>query len=214
MCYSVAGLESWLRGLPAERAKILHMRMDDIHPADSDTAWVAQFPDRLDLNGAQLPLRYHFAPGEPDDGVTLQVPVSVLGQLTPGVVDRLVPGLLREKVTLLLKSLPKALRRQLVPIPDYVERCLQVLPVSDAPLTQVLGAAIKQLTGVHIPEDAWQPEQLPDFLQLRIRVLDADLRRQVAVSRDLAGLQKEHAGQARALPRDRRKPAAPTPNSA
>ncbi len=197
--HSVAGLETWLRGLPKGRAKLLHMRLEDLHRADADTEWVAQFPDRLDVNGTRLPLRYHFAPGEADDGVTLQVPVSMLGQLTPGVVDRLVPGLLREKVTLLLKSLPKAIRRQLVPIPDYAERCLQAMPVSDAPLVQVLGATLKQLAGVHIPEDAWQPEQLPDYLRLRIRVLDEELRRPVAVSRDLATLQREHAGTARIL---------------
>ena len=197
--HSVAGLETWLRGLPKARAKVLHMRLEDLHRQDADTEWVAQFPDHLDVNGTRLPLRYHFAPGEADDGVTLQVPVSMLGQLTPGVVDRLVPGLLREKVTLLLKSLPKSIRRQLVPIPDHAERCLQAMPVSDAPLVQVLGATLKQLTGIHVPEDAWQPEQLPDYLRLRVRVLDEELRRPVAVSRDLAALQQEHAGTARTL---------------
>jgi ATP-dependent helicase HrpA len=198
--YSVAQLESWLRGLPAARAKVLHMRMQDLQRAAADDEWVAQFPDHLDLNGTRLPLRYHFAPGEADDGVTLKIPVSVLGQLTPGRVDRIVPGLLREKVTLLLKSLPKALRRQLVPVPDYAERCLAAMPVSDAPLVQVLGATLKRLTGIHIPEDAWQPQQLPDYLQLKIRLLDEAGRSQLAVSRDLASLQKEFAGKARALP--------------
>ncbi|MCG6967900.1 MAG: ATP-dependent RNA helicase HrpA [Chromatiaceae bacterium] len=198
--YSVAQLESWLRGLPAERAKILHMRMQDLQRADMDADWVAQFPDRLDLHGTRLPLHYHFTPGEPDDGVTLALPVTVLGQLTPGLVDRVVPGLLREKVTALLKGLPKALRRQLVPIPDVAERCLQAMPVSDAPLIQVLGATLKQLTGVHVPEDAWQPEQLPEHLRLRIRLLDAEGRGELAVSRDLAMLQRDFAGQARAMP--------------
>jgi len=198
--YSVAQLESWLRGLPPERRKLLHMRLQDLQPADLDVDLVAQFPDYLELNGTRLPLRYHFAPGEPDDGVTLQVPVTVLGQLTPGLVDRIVPGLLREKVTLLLKGLPKVLRRQLVPVPDYAERCLQAMPASDAPLIQVLGATLKQLAGLHIPEDAWQPGQLPDYLQLRIRVLDEQGRTELAVSRDLARLQQEYAGRARAMP--------------
>ena len=198
--HSVAQLESWLRGLPKPQAKVLHMRMQDLQPADLDADWVAQFPDRLDLNGTRLPLSYHFAPGEADDGVTLKVPVTVLGQLTPGLVDRLVPGLLREKVTLLLKSLPKALRRQLVPVPDYAERCLQTMPLSDAPLVQVLGATLKQLAGIHIPEDAWQPQQLPDYLRLRIRLLDEEGRSELAVSRDLAGLQRDFAGKARVLP--------------
>lgn len=198
--YSVVQLESWLRRLPPERAKVLHMRMQDLQAADLDTGWVAQFPDHLDLNGTRLPLSYHFGPGDRDDGVTLQVPVSVLGQLKPGLIDRVVPGLLREKVTLLLKSLPKSLRRQLVPVPEYAERCLQAMPVSDAPLVQALGTTLKKLTGIHIPEDAWQPEQLPDYLRLRVRVLDEEGRGELAVSRELAGLQKEFAGKSRAMP--------------
>jgi ATP-dependent helicase HrpA len=197
--YSVTGLESWLRSLPREKAKILHMRMQDLQRGATDTAWLAQFPDALEINGTRLPLRYHFAPGQSDDGVTLQVPVSMLGQLTPGVVDRLVPGLLLEKVTALLKSLPKRLRRELVPIPDYAARCVESLPTSDAPLVQVLGSVLKEMSSIHVPEDDWQADQLPDYLRLRLRVLDEDLRKTIAVSRDLAALQKEHAGRARAL---------------
>ena len=63
---------------------------------------------------------------------------------------------------MLLKSLPKVLRRQLVPVPDYAERCLEAMPLSDAPLNFAgVGATLKQLAGIHIPEDAWHPEQLP-----------------------------------------------------
>jgi ATP-dependent helicase HrpA len=196
----VAQLEAWLRSLPPERARLLHMRPEDLQAADIGADWVAQFPDRLEVNGNQLPLRYHFAPGDPDDGVTLSVPVTILGQLSPGLVDRLVPGLLREKATLLLKGLPKALRRQLVPIPDFAERCLQVLPVSDAPLVQTLGATLKQLSGIHVPEDAWQPEALPDHLRMRIRLLDESGQQEIAASRDLAALQRDFGARARAAP--------------
>ncbi|WP_078119399.1 ATP-dependent RNA helicase HrpA [Thiosocius teredinicola] len=197
--YSIAQLESWLRELPRDRAKVLHMRMEDLQRADMDADWVAQYPDSLDLNGSRLPLRYHFAPGESNDGVTLTVPAAVLGQLTPGVVDRVVPGLLLEKITLLLKSLPKAIRRQLVPIPEYAERCLQALPMSDAPLVQTLGSTLKQLAGIHVPEDSWQPDQLPAHLNLQLRVLDDDGRSTLAMSRNLHDLQKRYAGAARKL---------------
>lgn len=200
--YSVAQLETWLRGLPREQAKVLHMRMQDLQRADMEADWVAQFPDSVDLNGSRLPLSYHFAPGDNNDGVTLTVPAAVLGQLSAGLVDRVVPGLLREKITALLKSLPKAIRRQLVPIPDYAERCMQALPLSDAPLVQTLGATLKQLAGLHVPEDAWQPEQLPPHLHLRLRVLDDDGRSTLAVSRDLLDLQKRYAGTARKMTGD------------
>jgi ATP-dependent helicase HrpA len=197
--YSLAQLESWLRSLPAEQAKILHMRREDLLRSDPSADWETGFPDRLDLNGTRLPYRYCFAPGDDSDGVTLQLPVTVLGQLTAGMVDRVVPGLLREKITQLLKGLPKSLRRQLVPIPEYVERCMAALPVSDAPLIQVLAATLKQLSGVHVPEDAWQVEALPTHLRLRIRLMDESGRRELAVSRDLLDLQKTFSGGAHAL---------------
>ena len=202
--YSVVQLETWLRRLPREQAKLLHMRRSDLLRSEIDDDTQIQFPDEWNLEGTRLPLSYRFAPGETGDGVTLSVPASVVAQLTPGRVDRLVPGLLREKVTALLKRLPKSLRRQLVPIPDYAERCLAELPLSDAPLVQTLGAILKRLTGVHIPEDAWQPDQLPDYLRLRIRLLDDSGRRELAVSRDLAGLQKDYGGRARPMIADQR----------
>ncbi|MCB1800924.1 MAG: ATP-dependent RNA helicase HrpA [Gammaproteobacteria bacterium] len=195
--FSVAALEGWLRKLPVDRRKLLHMRREDLVRDLPGDDWVARFPDHLELNGTRLPLRYHFEPGADDDGVTLTLPVNVIGQLSPGRVDRLVPGLLLEKITLLLKSLPKSLRRQLVPVPAFAERCLDMLPTTDVPLVQSLGAIIKQLTGTHVPEDAWQPEQLPPHLQLRIRVLDEDLKRELQTSRDLVELQQVFAGRQR-----------------
>ena len=199
--HGVARLEKWLRGLPPERRKVLHMRIEDLLPAAPDTGWLVQYPDHVDLNGTHLPLHYRFAPGEGGDGVTLEVPVAVLGQLSQGRVDRVVPGLLLEKITLLLKSLPKSLRRRLVPVPDYAERCLAAMPESDAPLVQVLGATLKQLTGIHIPEDAWRPDQLPPHLQMNIRLMDETGRGELAVSRELGSLQKEFSGRGQSLPR-------------
>jgi ATP-dependent helicase HrpA len=198
--YSVAQLESWLRELPASQRKLLHMRTADIVKTAPDAQQAERFPDVLALNESRLPLSYRFAPGEADDGVTLSVPVSMIGQVTPGIADRLVPGLLREKLTALIKGLPKSLRRQLVPVPDVVERCLAVLPESDAPLVQTLGQVLKDSLGVTVPEDAWRPEQLPDHLRLRIRLLDAAGKKTLAVSRDIATLHRDFSGRAGATP--------------
>lgn len=192
--YSVAQLERWLRGLPRREAKVLHMRMEDLLKTPIDGLGMEQYPDQLELNGSRLPLRYRFAPGESDDGVTLSVPVSMIGQVTTGVADRLVPGLLREKITALIKGLPKTLRRQLVPVPDYVERCLAAMTPSDAPLVQSLGKILKQTAGVSIPEDAWCPDDLPEHLRLRVRVLDVEGKKTLAVSRDIAALQRDYGG--------------------
>jgi len=198
--YSVAQLESWLRELPASQRKLLHMRTSDIVKTSPDAQQAERFPDVLALNESRLPLSYRFAPGESDDGVTLSVPVSMIGQVTPGIADRLVPGLLREKLTALIKGLPKSLRRQLVPVPDVVERCLAALPESDAPLVQTLGQVLKDTLGVAVPEDAWQPGQLPDHLRLRIRLLDAAGQKTLAVSRDIATLHRDFSGRTGAAP--------------
>ena len=194
--YSVPQLESWLRGLPHAARKCLHMRMDDIVRTRLDDDTPERFPDALELNGSRLPLAYRFAPGESDDGVTVSVPVSMIGQVTPGIADRLVPGLLREKLTVLIKTLPKQLRRQLVPIPDTVERCLEILPASDTPLVQTLGRLLKEQFGVSVPETAWRTGDLPEHLQLRVRLLDGEGRKTLGISRDVSALQREFAGQA------------------
>ena len=192
--YSTAQLEKWLRK-QGDKAKTLHMRVEDVrlHAEGIDQA---QFPDHLDLNGMQLPLSYHFEPGSNADGVTVHVPLPLLNQLSEGHVDWLVPGLIGEKVIALLKGLPKSLRRQFVPVPDYARRCLDLLQPGEQPLRQVLGAVLKQLTGVHVPEDAWQDGQLDPFLRMRIRLLSADGMETLDTSRDLLVLQRDYADQA------------------
>ena len=192
--YSVAQLETWLRQQPRSQAKCLHMRVADILKVEPAKETAEQYPDHLDLNDSRLPLHYRFSPGEEDDGVTLSVPVSMIGQVTPGVADRLVPGLLLEKITALLKGLPKSLRRQLVPVPDYAERCLAALPASDAPLIQSLGQVLRDIAGVTVPEDAWSVDALPQHLQLRLQVLDPQGKKPLDVSRDIAALQQTYAG--------------------
>jgi len=191
--YSTAQLEKWLR--KQSNKKLLHMRLEDIQrsPHGLDQA---QFPDHLSLNGVQLPLSYHFEPGNEADGVTVHVPLPLLNQLDEGHVDWLVPGMIEEKVVALIKSLPKSLRRQFVPVPDYAQRALAIMQPGGAPLRQALGAALKQLTGVHVPEDQWHGDELDNYLRMRIRLLSADGIEVIAHSRDLLALQRDYADQA------------------
>ena len=116
--YSTPQFEQWLRQACATQPKLLHLRLEDLlrQPLDRDAA---QFPDRLDLGGMELPFEYRFEPGAEADGVTLVVPVAVLNQVTEGRASWLVPGLLQERIVALLRSLPKALRKHFVPAPDF-----------------------------------------------------------------------------------------------
>jgi ATP-dependent helicase HrpA len=192
--YSTPQFEEWLRQATMQHPKLLHMRMDDLLRPGAAGVEQAQFPDTLDIDGMALPLEYHFQPGSEADGVTLACPAVVLNQVTEGRADWLVPGLLRDKAVTLIKGLPKALRRNFVPVPDYADRALAGLAPCDTPLVQALGAALKQLSGVHVPEDAWDTASLPDFMKLRVRVVDAQ-GKTLGAGRDLPLLQRTYTGQ-------------------
>lgn len=159
------------------------------------------YPDAVELSqGLSLPLSYAFAPGAPQDGVTVDVPLGVLdavAQRTSGEsLAFTVPGLREELVTALLRTLPKQQRRALVPIPDRVR---QVLPHIDPgePLLPALERELRRAAGVVVPPDAWQPDQVPDHLRATFRVLD-DQQRPLATGKDLAALTAQVAPQARA----------------
>ncbi|MGZ4667174.1 MAG: ATP-dependent RNA helicase HrpA [Blastococcus sp.] len=166
---------------------------------------VEDYPDEVHLTqGLTLPLSYAFAPGTADDGVTVDVPLAVLDGLVDGGASATsgeslaftVPGLREELVTALLRTLPKQLRRGLVPIPDRVR---EVLPHIDPgePLLPALERELRRATAVTVPPDAWAPDQVPDHLRATFRVLD-DQQRPLATGKDLAELRRRVAPQSRA----------------
>jgi len=192
--YSKPQFEQWLRKATQGHARLLHLRMQDLLRRDAHEVTESLYPDALAIGAMRLPLEYHFAPGEESDGVTLVVPAAVLRQVTDGRADWLVPGLLREKVIALLKSLPKALRRHFVPVPDVAEKCLALLQPGDTPIVQALGAALKRLTNVHVPETAWNADSLPEHLRLRLRIVDAK-GNTLGAGRQLHRLREQYANQ-------------------
>ena len=189
--YSTPQFEKWLRQATRRQPKLLHMRLQDLTRPEAGAVSEEAFPDTLDIDGTPLPLRYHFEPGQPADGVTLQIPLGILNQVSEERCQWLVPGLLKERIVALLRSLPKSLRRSFVPIPDYADACLRALEPSDRPLTRALGEQLKAMTGVHVPEDAWHEEQLPEHLRMHFQLLD-DRGRVLASGRDLLQLKQRH----------------------
>ncbi len=188
--------EKWLRHASRTQPKLLHMRLGDLLRQPSGELG-QDFPDGFPLGGMQLPLEYAFDPGQKADGVTLVLPIELVNQVPEERCQWLVPGLLRERVIALMRGLPKALRKSFVPIPDYADRCLAALQPSDRPLTQALAEQLKQLTGVHVPEDAWEGIELPEHLRMRFRLVDAN-GRTLDAGRDLQALKRRHRGQAKA----------------
>ncbi|MGY1778537.1 ATP-dependent RNA helicase HrpA [Geodermatophilus sp. SYSU D00804] len=161
----------------------------------------ADFPDEVPLTqGLTLPLSYAFAPGAPEDGVTVDVPLAVLDTVAERTSGEslafTVPGLREELVTALLRTLPKQLRRALVPIPDRVREVLPHISPTE-PLLPALERELRRAAAVVVPPDAWRPAEVPAHLRATFRVLD-DEQRPLATGKDLQALRREVAPAGRA----------------
>ncbi|PWV74574.1 ATP-dependent RNA helicase HrpA [Halomonas sp. A11-A] len=217
------GFEAWRKQAEAQDPDVLKFDRAALLAREASEVTERDYPDELVLGGVRYPLAYHFAPGAPDDGVTLTVPAAMLPQLPLARLEWLVPGLLREKCIALMKSLPKAVRRQVVPIPDWVDAALEALVPDDVPLTEALGEFLRRRTGVRVHPDDWQRDQLEPHLVMNLRVVDHE-GRVIGQGRDARALERrfeEAAGQgARALAEEVRMeapvaglPEAPLPES-
>jgi ATP-dependent helicase HrpA len=199
---SVAGLDSWFGALPADRKKSLEWSLVDLLPGEGSEA--DRFPKYFPLGDVRLALHYRFEPGADDDGVTLDVPLHLLGALDAVRLGWLVPGLVEEKATELIRSLPKPSRRNYVPAPDFARAFFQAHPQPEADsLAGTLARFLTRTTGAPVTALDFDEDALPPHLRMAIRLGD-DTGRVLAVSRDLAALkarfgeQAEHAFAARA----------------
>ena len=129
-----------------------------------------RYPDRVELGRGRYRCSYRFDPGQPDDGLTVTIPVTVTASIPPGQTDQLVPGLLQEKIETLLKRLPKQYRRQLVPIARTAEIVADEIDAGNEALISALGKLIFRRFGVDIPGTAWSTEGLPEHLIMRIAI--------------------------------------------
>ena len=145
------------------------------------------FPPTLKLGANEFRLEYHFEPGAARDGVTMTVPVALLNQVSAARTDWLVPGLLKEKVQTLAKSIPQRLRHKLGPLADFAESFVAAAKPSDVPLTTAIARHIRAELNLDIPQDAFRPDSAPPHLAMNYLVVD-EHGRQLAVGRNLAEL--------------------------
>ncbi|MEU9506168.1 ATP-dependent RNA helicase HrpA [Micromonospora sp. NPDC048170] len=150
----------------------------------------ADYPDEWSADGVALPLTYRFEPGTATDGVTVDIPLPLLNQVPAESFDWQVPGLREELVVALIRSLPKAVRRNFVPVPDYARAALAAMPAGEEPLLDALTRQLRRMTGVTVPRDAWDTERLPAHLRVSFRVLDEE-NKPVAEGKDLPALQRQ-----------------------
>ena len=172
--YSVQMLKDQIKKRSGDR--FLRLKKQDLMNYDPDAGELGQFPLSTKITGQRFTYRYHFQPGEDDDGVTIQVPVSLAASVPKETFDWLVPGLIKEKIESLIKGLPKAYRKKLVPVNETVEIICRELPRSKQSLLSALGELILQRFGVDIPASAWPIESLPDHLKMRISMIAPDGR--------------------------------------
>ncbi|MGG7605639.1 ATP-dependent RNA helicase HrpA [Massilia sp. BKSP1R2A-1] len=195
-----AGFEKWYKDASRDNPKLLFLNREELMRHEAAGVTTELFPKTMNVTGIEMGLTYHFEPGSPRDGVTLAVPLFALNQIPQERAGWLVPGMLKEKVHLLLKSLPQKLRRHCVPLPDYAakffERHQDPLRFARGDLIDALIADIHMHTSARVLTTDFKLETLPAHLFMNFKVID-EHGRQLDMGRNLATLQAELGGQAR-----------------
>ncbi len=185
----------WLRADP-ERDAMLRMSEADVTSDHLLSVPAYLFPDTLEIAGTACALSYRFEPGDARDGVTVRVPLVLLPRLQRSHFDRLVPGLLSEKVAALLRSLPKRWRRQFSPVRDFAMAAVEALDGHDGPLDSALAAILSRLAGSEVPAELLDEGALEPHLRCLIELVGED-GEVLAAARDLAQLEQARYGDAR-----------------
>jgi ATP-dependent helicase HrpA len=196
--------ERWWKDARRREPELLTLPRELLRAADAE---VDDSPTEWRDGTLSLPLSYRFEPGADDDGVTIHVPLEQVGELRADEFSWLVPGLRLELVIALIRSLPKELRKPLVPVPEVAAEALRRLTRTHPPREPLLDALARELErrGVRIPREAWDVSRLPPHLRMRFRVEDSG-REVVAEGEDLDALREA------VKPRLREQLAAATPS--
>lgn len=143
------------------------------------------FPDKVSLGNTALPVTYNYKPGEENDGVTVQVPAQLAGHLTSGQIQWMVPGIREELANVMLRALPKVIRRQLMPIDPKAREIAAAFDPGRDDFLSALADFITRRYRIHVRAEDWPPQSLPAHLQPRVEVLDPKKNTVIAASRDL-----------------------------
>jgi ATP-dependent RNA helicase HrpA len=213
---SIADFEPWRAQAERREPLLLHMSRADLMLREAPEAGGERFPDELEIGGNRLPLRYRFEPGAPDDGVTLVIPDALLDAAQEEQIAWLVPGWRLEKIIAMLRELPKARRKRLVPVPEHGRQALAALtarrdgggrPGELPPFHASLADWIAGRIGESVTGAQLASLPLPEWLRMNIRVVD-EQDRVLAEGRDLSVLRRRLLGTAAAA---RAAPAAAQP---
>ncbi|MCG5213867.1 ATP-dependent RNA helicase HrpA [Streptosporangium sp. KLBMP 9127] len=188
---SARHFDSWWKQARHEQPTLLTFSTDMLVNEGADVS-TRDYPDTWRQLGQRMKLTYQFEPGTDADGVTVHVPLQVLNQVSADGFDWQIPGLRGELITALIRSLPKNVRRNFVPAPDFARRVLAGVEPGGEPLLAAMERELFKLTGVRVAREEWQVDQLPDHLRVTYRVVD-ERKRTIAEDKDLAALKKRLA---------------------
>ncbi len=169
--YDVASLRRWLKSPEGDEAS-LRMRVEDFVDLQGSADHADSFPSQMEIGAMTLPVKYNFQADADDDGVTLVVPSKAVGQLLDHRMGWLVPGLLEEKVVALIRSLPKSLRRNFVPVPDTAREIAAEIDFGQGDLLATLAGHLRQRSGERVAPSDFDLTKLPRHLNINIRVVD------------------------------------------
>ncbi|MBS0557940.1 MAG: ATP-dependent RNA helicase HrpA [Proteobacteria bacterium] len=193
---TAAAFDAWYRRAPAAEQAAMRWSLDDVL-ASTPGLRASDFPATMAFAGHRLKLEYRFVPGDAADGVTLQVPLAFVNAVSALSCDWLVPGLLADKVAELIRGLPKSLRRNFVPAPDFARAFAQAEAPRDESVIKALAGYLQRVTGVEVSERDFAAIELPAHLAMRFRVHD-EQGKTLAEGRDIDALRGEWGAAANA----------------
>ena len=187
--------QAWLKTAERDNPHLLFLSRDDLMQHAAAHITEEQFPKHWQTADGKFKLSYRFEPHHPLDGVTLTLPLTVLNRISPAALEWLVPGMIREKIQLQIKALPKQIRRICVPVPEFITQFLSQNPDRNAPILPQLAQAIAKTVGdirilEQINQDEWAASRLPEHCYFNLRIID-DGGQELAMGRDLIQIQQQ-----------------------
>ncbi len=184
---SARHFDSWWKLTSREQPELLNFAKEMLIKEGASNVSKLDYPNVWQQGNLKLRLSYQFEPGTEADGVTVHVPLPLLNQVEENGFEWQIPGVRRELIIALIKSLPKPVRRNLVPAPNYADAFLGRVTPMELPLLESLEREFRRMTGITIDREAWQCDQVPDHLKITYRVVDEN-NRKLNEGRDLAAL--------------------------
>ncbi|WP_424407615.1 ATP-dependent RNA helicase HrpA [Pasteurella sp. PK-2025] len=179
--------DSWWKKASQQDPELLNFEKAFLTKDNAEQVSELDFPNFWHQGNLKFKLTYQFEPGTEADGVTVHIPLPLLNQVEMTGFDWQIPGLRKELIIALIKSLPKSLRRNFVPAPNYAEAFLGRAKPFEKPLLESLIYELRRMTGVSVEPESWQLDQLPSHLKMTFRVVD-DKGKKIAESMDLDSL--------------------------